>query len=755
MNRIWTIARREWTAFFDHATGYILLVIFLAVNFFFYFRAAFVMGEASLRPMFDLMPWLLLLLVPLVTMRTLAEERRSGTLELLLAQPLNEVELLLGKYLGSLLFIATALAATIPAGLALHLAGDPDGGMMAGQYLGALLVAAQFAAVGLWASSLTRNQITAGMVGVAVGFVFLVLGLDLVLYGVPAWAGEFIARLAVLPHVQGVSRGVIDLRDVLYFLSVAATFLFFAYVALVRQRANRRSPRYRNLQAATALVPAIAIALNLLGGFLGWRWDLTESNAYTLSDATKRILRELDDVVTLKLFASEELPAQIKLTRRDVRDLLADYRRASGGNVKVALRVPDEDEKAQREAQSLGIGPVQFNVLREDQFQVTQGYLGIAVQYADASEIVPFVRDPSNLEYQLTSYIVGLTARDTARVAFLAGHGEKSAFREYGAWRREMQGRYKVTDLMLPADSARLPEQDVLVVAGPTQAVPDSTRDLVHRFLRSGKSAFFLVDRVSLHPQAMQAVPNPFSFGEFVEEYGARVEPALVYDLRSNETVTFGRGFLNVIVPYPFWVRALPLESPLTRDLSSMVLPWASPVEPAGDTAAFEFRPLWTTSTFAGVDRGTFDVDPQRDFRLSVTPEDLADHALAASVRPRVAEGGATDSLWRVVVIGDSDFLSDEFVRSSPENIAFAMNALDWLAQDEALIAIRSRAAAPRPLVFSSEAQRAFIKWGNLLGVPLAIVLWGAVRMWKRRARQRWVFGQEEGAVPAAPSASS
>lgn len=758
MSRIWTIARKEWKGLFDHATAYILLVVFLVLNFFFYFRAAFVVREASLRPMFDLLPWLLLFFVPAVAMRTLAEERRSGTLELVLAQPLREWELIVGKFLGSLFFVGVALAATIPAGLSLHLAGDPDGGMIVGQYAGAVLVAAQFTAIGVWASSLTRNQITAFVAAVAVGFVFLAVGLDLVLFAVPAWAGEFVGRLAVLPHFQSVARGVIDFRDVLYFVSAAGAFLFLAYWALVRERANRRSAAYRNLRWAALLVPAIAIALNLAGGYAGFRWDLTDSRLYTLSPASRQILRNLDDVVTLKLFASSDLPPQVALTKRDVRDLLNDYRRASRGNVRVAIRAPDKEEAAREEAASLGIPPVQFNVLREDQFQVTQGYLGIAVQYADASEIVPFVRNLADLEYRLTSYIHALTARDTPQVGFLAGHGEKSGFREYGTWRREMQGRYVVTDVRLPDDSAALRELDVLVVAGPTQEIPDSVRAQVRAFLEGGGSGLFLIDRVTVNPQFLQAMPNPFSFADFVERYGARVAPGLVYDLRSNETVTFGGGFVSVIVPYPFWVRALPLESPMTRDLQSVVLPWASAVEPT-DTARFDFRPIWSTSAFASREAGPLNLDPQRDFRRA-SVDDLADHVLAASVRPKGDRGAGGEAAgpapaWRIVVVGDSDFLTDQFARSAPENVAFAVNAVDWLAEEEALIGIRSRAVGPRALVFSSDFERNAIKWGNLVGVPLVVVALGAWHLWRRRSLQRLAYRPAGAAAAEAAGAGA
>src|SRR6059036_1160389 len=158
MNAIVTIARRELRALFDHPTAYILLVVFTGVNGFLFFREVDMYGVASLRPMLDLLPWLLLFLVPAVTMRALAEDSRAGTLEVVLAQPITELELLLGKYLGQVLFLLIALALTLAIPLGLRFGARLDAGILVAQYVGASLLIAGLAAVGVWASSVTRNQ---------------------------------------------------------------------------------------------------------------------------------------------------------------------------------------------------------------------------------------------------------------------------------------------------------------------------------------------------------------------------------------------------------------------------------------------------------------------------------------------------------------------------------------------------------------------------------------------------------------------
>ena len=170
-------------------------------------------------------PWLLLFLVPAVTMRALAEDIRAGTLEVILAQPLTELELVVGKYIGQVLFLWLALALTLPIPIGLAFGADLHAGVIIAQYKGAALLMMGLAAVGVWASSVTPNQITAFIAAVAVTFGLMLVGLDPLLVGLPPRLGALAASFGVLPHFESITRGLIDLRDVVYFLSLAAAFL--------------------------------------------------------------------------------------------------------------------------------------------------------------------------------------------------------------------------------------------------------------------------------------------------------------------------------------------------------------------------------------------------------------------------------------------------------------------------------------------------------------------------------------------------
>ena len=271
---VWTVARGEMRGYFDHPTAYLLAVAFLGLSLFLTFRTLYATGAATLRPFFDLLPILFSVFVPAATMRSLAEERRSGTLNWLSSNPVTETEVVLGKFLGDWTFVLIALAGSLPTALGLLLVSEADPGIMVAQYLGATLLAAQLVALGLWASSLTRNQISAFMVGAMMSFILFLIGLPVVQIGLPPVLSGALARLSLLAHFQNVARGVVDLRDVLYFLSTAGLFLALTTAVLVRDRLSRVRPDYRRLRIASVLAIFLVLGLNLLGGHIRGRHAL-------------------------------------------------------------------------------------------------------------------------------------------------------------------------------------------------------------------------------------------------------------------------------------------------------------------------------------------------------------------------------------------------------------------------------------------------------------------------------------------------
>ena len=248
MNSAWktvrTIARRELVSYFVSPVAYVFLVIYLLLTGFFTFTVGgfFERGEASLAAFFVWHPWLYLVLVPAVGMRLWSEERRAGTLELLLTMPVTIWQAILGKFLASWAFLAIALALTFPVVITVNVLGEPDNGVIAAGYLGSLLLAGAYLAIACMTSAMTRNQVVAFILAVVVCLFLILCGFNPVTDLLTRWASpafvDTVAAFSVITHFDGFQKGVIDTRDLFFFLSVIGFALFATSVIIRNHRAG-------------------------------------------------------------------------------------------------------------------------------------------------------------------------------------------------------------------------------------------------------------------------------------------------------------------------------------------------------------------------------------------------------------------------------------------------------------------------------------------------------------------------------------
>lgn len=226
MTSTYAIARREFLAYFRSPIGYVVLVTFLVLTSFLFFRSFFLIGEADLRMFFSLMPWIFLFYVPAVAMGKWSEERRSGTLELLLTLPLRDRDLVLGKFFAGLGLIAAALLCTVPMACTVSLLGRLDWGPVIGGYCGLLLLGGAYLALGLIVSSVTHNQIIAFIGAVVLCFMLLIIGEPIVTVALPQWLVAPFEYLGLSYHFASITRGVIDSKDIIYYLSIIGVGLW-------------------------------------------------------------------------------------------------------------------------------------------------------------------------------------------------------------------------------------------------------------------------------------------------------------------------------------------------------------------------------------------------------------------------------------------------------------------------------------------------------------------------------------------------
>lgn len=226
MTNVGTIVKKEFRSYFDSPVAYIYITFFLVLSSWLYLRGFFLVGQASMRGWFGILPWLLLFFVPAVTMRLWAEEKKLGTIELLMTLPVKDREVVLGKFLAAFFFLTATLGLSFSVPVLVGALGDPDGGQIAGGYIGAVLLGGAFLAIGLFVSSLTENQIIAFIIGITLIFGLFIVGEEFVIYNAPRVLVPVLKFLGMGAHYDSIGRGVVDSGDVAYYLSVIAFFLY-------------------------------------------------------------------------------------------------------------------------------------------------------------------------------------------------------------------------------------------------------------------------------------------------------------------------------------------------------------------------------------------------------------------------------------------------------------------------------------------------------------------------------------------------
>lgn len=226
MQNIITIFRKEFKAYFLSPIAYIFITVYLVATNFLFFQGFFIINQADMRGYFSILPWVFLFFVPAVTMRVWAEEKKMKTLELLLTWPLSDREVVFGKFLASFCFLAITVLLSITIPITLFVLGKPDVGPIIGGYLGTLLMGGAYLAIGLWLSSLTENQIVAFILGVVVTFALFMIGNQFVTMALPSFLVPIATYIGIGNHFESIGRGVVDTRDIIYYLSVIGFFLY-------------------------------------------------------------------------------------------------------------------------------------------------------------------------------------------------------------------------------------------------------------------------------------------------------------------------------------------------------------------------------------------------------------------------------------------------------------------------------------------------------------------------------------------------
>ena len=580
--------KKELNVYFSGILGYLIIGIYLLINglLLWVFNGPFNIlegGYATLENYFGLAPWVFLFLIPAISMRVFSDEIKSGMMELLIVRPISLIQLIWAKFFGTFTVVIFSILPTLVYLWSVRMLGSPvgnlDWGAAIGSFVGLLAIGAAYTAVALMASALTSNNVVAFVLGVALNF-GMYLGFESLadLYKFSGW--ELTVRtLGMNEHYLSMARGVLDLRDVGYFIGVV--FLFIGLTLGVLAKNHLRKPWKKAL-----IWMGIGLVIAAGSSAVRMRLDLTEEKRYSLSEGTESLLDQVSEPILITVYLEGEFPAGFERLKIETRYMLEEWA-ARNGNIFFEFINPNNVENAgefKNQLATKGINAVQLQVQNADGQSVLNVFPGATMTYKEqeVSAVLlenVMVFDPAEqvnisiqqLEFNLARALNALLITDKPKVGMVTGHGELTAVQTAGigmalsenyavdrfslqAYKADANGEADLSDMV-----RRMNTYDLLVVAKPTQPFPEMDKYLLDQFLMGGGKILWFLDGVHAEMDSLSYGPEFLAYPTIYDlnltdllfKYGVRINADLVQDVRCAGVND--RRSINPWVYFPLW----------------------------------------------------------------------------------------------------------------------------------------------------------------------------------------------------------
>jgi ABC-2 type transport system permease protein len=775
------ILKKEIRLFFASPIGYLVISIFMVLNglFLWLFKGEFNIldnGFADLSSFFLLAPWILIFLIPAVTMRSFSDEKKQGTLELLLTKPISHLKIVLGKYLGAFLLIIIALLPTLLYVYTINELGNPQGnldvGSTLGSYFGLLFLVAAYVAIGVYASSITDNQIVAFIVAVFLCF-FFYIGFE----GIADFiSSHFIEQIGMNAHYKSMSRGVLDTRDIVYFLSITLLFILFT----VRRIQTKAFDKKELLTIILLPLSLLVINIFTVKSDLYQRYDLTQDQRYTISESALNIINAVKSPIQIDIFLEgEDFPTEFRRLKAETKQLLEEFN-AQNRNIVFNFINPLEDESnRERTIQQLsqrGLTPMQLTVQESGKSSQAVIFPWALASHNNRTIEIPLVKNKigasqqelvtnsvQHLEYAFADGFSKLINPKRSKVAILRGNSqlEDKYIFDYV---KALGDYYFIAPFTLDSiatkpqkTSKALNEFDLIISAKPTEAFSENEKFVLDQFTMQGGKSLWLIDAVAMEKDSLYnptgksvAISRDLNLTDFFFKYGIRINPVLVNDLYSAPiTLATGEGSQSQFQQTPWFYSPLvnsESNHPITNNLNLVKFDFANQIDTLKNSVTKTI--LLKSSVLSKIDGTPREVsldmaktqpDPQAytkgNQNLAILLEGEFTSVYNNRIKPFKLEGDKNTSVpTKMIVIADGDLIKNDVGRNGPEELGFdkwsgqtygnkefLMNAANYLLDDSGLINIRSKEIAIAFLDHKKIASEK-TKW-QLINILLPLIL--------------------------------
>lgn len=805
---MYAIFRKEITGFFSSLTGYVVIIVFLLINSMFMWVLpgewnVFDSGYAGLDTLFILSPWIFMFLVPAVTMRMIAEEKRLGTIELIFSRPISEREIVYGKYLASVSLVLIALLPGIIYYISVYQLGATPGnldiGGTIGAFIGLFFLAAVYASAGILASSLTDNQVIAFIIAVTVCFIMFI-GFDSFAY-LPGLkkVDEVVIRLGINEHYKSISRGVIDIRDIAYFLAVIA---IFNEITVFKLQSHKWNIKELEVKSWIRLIVTFSVILIITSAstLIRLRADLTEDNRYTLSSPTKKILTGIKNDIYIQVYLDGEIPIPLKRLKRSVMEMLDEFRITSGRKIDYEFINPSEgkDEK-QRNTQyqtlaNKGLTPINLQAgdaeggsTRKIIFPgmiVNYNGIEVPVNFLKNNPSIPYeqniLHSVEGLEYEMIQTISTLSSDTIYKVAFLEGHGEIPEIETADiTW--NLAKYFTVDRGIIGGKTGILDNYAAVVIAGPEAEFTEADKLVLDQYIMNGGKVLWLIEEVSVNSDSLAygetvGLYRPLNLEDQLFRYGARVNASIVQDLDCMEIMlrVSSGGVNSQLAPFPwvYYPKLHPAQNhSITRSINKVKGEFVNYIDTVGLDRNIKKTVLLSTSELAKTlnppvlislreaeliaDEKTYNKPylPVAVLLAGIFPSAFKNRMISGITDDKnlVVKNESTNT--KMIVVADADIIRNEVRRSGLQeapvplgqdkytgevfgNRDFLVNCLNYLVDDKGILELRSRELKMR-LLNTAKVKSEKLKWQliNVAGPVILVIIAGLVYGYMRKRK--------------------
>ncbi|MFA6097703.1 MAG: GldG family protein [Candidatus Paceibacterota bacterium] len=504
---------------------------------------------------------------------------------------------------------------------------------------------------------------------------------------------------------------------------------------------------------SVALVLIFFAALNYFVSQNSLYFDLTEDKIYTISDASKNILKNLDKEVKVNFYISKDLPVNMQALKTQLVDTMNQYQDIAGSKLKVAYIEPENTPAKVQDLAQKGIPQLQFNVVEKDKYEVKQGFFGIEIVSGETGsekrEVIPMIQSIDNWEYNFISAVYSVSREKKETVGFLSGHGEKEVDptelkMSYDAVNVKIEpsgdnkGFYiekeKTTKDEKGEDKSvteKVPVQPItLVIVNPGSKITEEEAAILDEYVKNGGNVIVLSGAVNVDVSqgiSAELIPDNGLNG-FMKKYGIEINNDMIYDA-SNSNISYQRGPFSMSTPYPFFVKAVSENFGDHTSLSgiqSVIFPWTSSLALA-DSNDYVASQVISTTQRASAISGSFDVMPDRQFSF----DNASKKTIMAVAKPKEADSKSGN----IIAVGDPYFILLNFSKQVSDNQTFFLNLIDSVSNTVNLSSIRAKNIADRPVKELSEGEKNYWKFIAILGGALVLDAYGLYRIVRRKKR--------------------